>query len=69
MRLTNQSGFDLFLVERFARQELERNGSSELGVLRLIDDTHAALTEFFGYAVVQYGPTDHDEEIVTLSDG
>ncbi len=44
------------------------NGSAELGVFSLIDDTHAALTELFGDAIVQYGPTDHDEGIVTLSD-
>lgn len=31
-------------------------------------DIYAALAEFLGDPVVQYGPTDHDAAIVTLSD-
>ena len=64
LRFAQQAGFDLFLVECFAREKLQRNGSAELGVLRLVDDTHAALAELLGELVMQYGPTDHDEGIV-----
>ena len=41
------------------RQELERDESLELGVLGLIDRTHAAATEFFRDAVVRDGLADH----------
>ncbi len=66
LRFADQACLYLFLVECFAREELQRNGPAELGVLGLVNDTHAALTELFGDLVLQYGPTDHDEGIVTL---
>jgi hypothetical protein len=31
----------------------------ELGIERLVDDTHAALTNLLEYFVVRYGLTDH----------
>ena len=56
------------LVKGFAREELQRDSSTELGVLGFIDDTRAAFAELLGDSVMQYGPTDHDRRIVALSD-
>jgi hypothetical protein len=41
------------------RQELEGNKPTELGVLGLIDDTHAPATEFLNNAIVRNGLANH----------
>ena len=40
-------------------QELQRNETSKLGVLSLVDDTHPAAAEFLDDAVVRDGLANH----------
>jgi hypothetical protein len=64
-----QAGFDLLLVERFAREELERYDSAEPSVLSLVDDTHTTLAELSDHTVVADGGADvQDVAIVALCD-
>ena len=48
-----------FILQQMVSEELERNGSFELGVHGLVDHTHAALAELPRDLVVAYGPADH----------
>ena len=49
----------LFVFEQMRRQELESNRAFKLGVLGLVDDTHAALADLGGDAVVGDRLADH----------
>ena len=48
------------------RQKLEGHRAIEPQVLGLIDNAHAAFTEFFRYTVMADGLADHDKEILPL---
>ena len=49
----------LVVFRKFLRQELQRNEAAQLGVLGLIDHTHAAATELLNDAIVRDGLADH----------
>jgi hypothetical protein len=49
----------LAIPGKFFRQEFERHQAAELGVLGLVDDTHAATAELLEYPVVGNGLADH----------
>ncbi|MDA1313529.1 MAG: hypothetical protein O2968_09365 [Acidobacteria bacterium] len=50
------------------RQKFQCDGAVELRVLGLVDDTHAAFTEFLGDAVVRDGLADHAGPILPRND-
>ena len=54
----------LFVAQQVRRQKLQGYRAAELGVLGLVDNTHAALAEFFGDEVVRDGLADHSSSIV-----
>ena len=47
------------VAEEFLRQELQRDGAVQAGVLGLVDDTHASAADLLQDAVVGDGLTDH----------
>ena len=51
----DEAGLVLGVVGGVRRQELEGDGTFELGVLSLVNDTHPALAEFLGDLVVGDG--------------
>ena len=66
LRLTLKTLENVFVRDKVSRQKLQSHRALELGVVRLIDDTHPALTEFVGDLVVRDGSTDHDNSILLL---
>ncbi len=58
LRFADEPLLDLFVVAPFGREELQRDRAAELGVLRLVDDTHAATTELRGDLVMGNGLPD-----------
>ncbi len=53
----------LRVARKFIRQKFEGNKAAQLGVLRLIDHTHAAATQLFDNAVVRDGLPNHEVEV------
>ncbi len=49
----------LVIAQKVRREEFQRDGAVELGVLGLIDDTHPAFAELGGDLVVRNGLADH----------
>ena len=52
----------LWVVRDIVREKLDGDESTEHGVLGLVDDSHAATTQFFKDAVMRYGLADHVQE-------
>jgi hypothetical protein len=50
------------VLREFFRQELEGNKPTELGVLGLIDDTHAPATELLDDAIVTDYAANHGKQ-------
>lgn len=59
LRFTLESFQGLPVLREVLRQELQGDGTLELRVLGLIDDTHAAATELLHDAIVGKGPANH----------
>ena len=59
----------LFVSQQVRREEFQGDGAVELGVLGLVDDTHAALAELGGDFVVRNGLADHRSVGFSLGDG
>src|SRR2546428_6215345 len=59
-RLSLKTFQRLMVAGEFFRQELKRNGATQLRILGLIDYPHAAATQFFENAVVRDGPIEGD---------
>src|ERR1019366_4900164 len=51
----------LRVARQFIRQEFEGYKPAKVGVLSLVDDTHAAATEFFDDAVMRDDLVDHEK--------
>ena len=64
LRFTIEPLSSFLVFEKVSSLELERNRALELEVLGLIDDTHAALPEFFGDLVVADGGADYDGPVL-----
>ena len=59
-RLTPKPVEGALVPRRLAWQELERDVAIEDGVLRAIDDAHAAASQLLDDAIVRHGTTDHE---------
>jgi hypothetical protein len=60
-RLAAEAFEELAVVGEFRGQELERHRAAKLGVLGLVDHTHAPATQLLQNAVVRDGRADHGE--------
>ncbi len=65
--LSPETGFAFLITEQVGRKELQSDGTFEVGVLRLVDNAHAALAEFLGDLVVRDGLADHGGPVVLLA--
>ena len=63
--LSPKTRFDLFVAEQVSGKELKSDRAFEVRVLRLVDDTHPALTELGEDLVVTDCGTDHDGSILS----
>ena len=59
-RLSLKTFQRLMVAGEFLRQELKRNGATQLRILGLIDYPHAAAAQFLDDAVVRDGLTNHE---------
>ena len=64
LRLSDQAGLNLLVVDSLRREELERDGAAELCVFGPVDDTHAVFAELFGHLVMADGLADQDRPIL-----
>ena len=64
LRFPLEPGSNVSVAEQMSRQKLERDLAFKPGVLGLVNDTHATLTELLGDLVMTDGSTDHSGPIV-----
>ncbi len=68
LRLAKETLSVLRVFDQVRAQKLQRHGTSELSVFRLVDNPHPAPAEFGGDLVVGDRLADHDGQIVALRD-